>query len=395
MATIVYVSPAGSNSNNGSQSSPFRTIVAASAVAQPGTTIMVAPGTYAGGFKTTASGTAAAPINYISQVPYGATIVGAGTAQNPNQAGWENEGNYVNIRGFDVNGSGSLATSWAFGLYNGASNVTFQGNRVHDIMTDPTAYAKLTSAGNGGAGIMMDSYYGGANSNVVGNLVYNVGPPGVSSNLVHGIYQTQPGIVIVNVVSRVVGDGITSWHNATNMKFINNTVYNVGSSGILVGSNAAGKGNNCVVNNNIVVNAANGIYEEGTTGTNNSYTNNLLYNISGTRVHLQNGLTAKGTIYADPMFVNAASRNFQLLAGSPAINAGTSANAPETDFLGNKIPLDGAYDLGAYEYTGQITTPSPTPTVTPGPTTTPTPTMTPTPTPTHTSIRHRKWWWFW
>jgi hypothetical protein len=266
MSTTLYVSTTGSNSNSGSQASPFLTIAAAAAAAQPGTTIVVASGTYAGGFETTASGTAAAPINYVSAVPYGAIIVGGGTATNPNQAGWENEGNYVNISGFDIDGSGSAATSWAFGFYNGASNVTFQGNEVHDIMTNAAAYANLTSAGNGGAGVMMDSYYGASNSNVLGNLIYNIGPAGTISGLVHGIYQTQSGLVEDNVVHNVVGDGITSWHNATNIQIINNTVYTVGGSGILVGSNGVGTGNNFVVNNNIVDGAAYGIYEEGVTG---------------------------------------------------------------------------------------------------------------------------------
>src|SRR3954453_16465556 len=329
MSSSTYVAPNGTDSNSGSQNSPFATIAAASRAAQPGTTIHVAPGAYAGGFETTASGTASAPITYVSDVPNGAVIVGGGSATNPNQAGWENEGNYVNIQGFEVDGSGSQARSWAFGLYNGASHVTFQGNKVHDIMTDAGAYASLTSSGNGGAGIMMDSYYGGADANVTANVVYNIGPSGTTSTLVHGIYQTEAGQVKSNVVHNVVGDGLTSWHNAKDISFINNTIDQVGGTGVLVGSNGSGTGGGFVVENNIVSNAANGIYEEGTTGSNNIYIDNLLYNISGTQLHLQNGLTASGTISGNPVYVNAAAGNYQLGAGSPAINAGTSYRAPK------------------------------------------------------------------
>jgi hypothetical protein len=364
MSLAIYVSPNGNDSNGGSQDSPFATIAAASKAAQPGTTIHVAPGTYAGGFETTASGTASAPITYVSDVPNGAKIVGGGSATNPNQAGWENAGNYVNIQGFEVDGSGSQAKSWAFGLYNGASHVTFQGNKVHDIMTDSGAYASLTSSGNGGAGIMMDSYYGGADGNVTGNVVYNIGPSGTTSTLVHGIYQTESGKVERNVVHDVVGDGLTSWHNAKDISFINNTIDEVGGTGVLVGSNGSGTGGGFVVENNIVSNAANGIYEEGTTGSNNTYTDNLLHNISGTQSHLQNGLTASGTLSSNPDYVNAGGGNYQLQAGSPAINAGTSDGASTVDCAGNTAPQQGAYDLGAYEYMGSASTPASTPVTT-------------------------------
>jgi len=63
--TDLYVSTTGSDSNSGTQSSPFKTILAASLAAQAGTTVHVAAGTYYGGFETTASGTAAAPIHYV------------------------------------------------------------------------------------------------------------------------------------------------------------------------------------------------------------------------------------------------------------------------------------------------------------------------------------------
>src|SRR4051794_25952429 len=51
----LYVSTAGSDTNNGTENSPLRTIRAASQLAQPGTTVHVASGTYFGGFVTSAS----------------------------------------------------------------------------------------------------------------------------------------------------------------------------------------------------------------------------------------------------------------------------------------------------------------------------------------------------
>src|SRR5262249_18265495 len=71
----LYVASSGSDSNCGTEASPFRTILAASSAARPGATIHVAPGTYYGGFQTTVSGTASAPIHYVSDTKWGAIIV--------------------------------------------------------------------------------------------------------------------------------------------------------------------------------------------------------------------------------------------------------------------------------------------------------------------------------
>src|SRR5260370_36555776 len=48
-AVDLYVAPEGSDANSGTPAAPFRSILAASQVAQPGTTRHVAPGMYAGG----------------------------------------------------------------------------------------------------------------------------------------------------------------------------------------------------------------------------------------------------------------------------------------------------------------------------------------------------------
>lgn len=58
-----------------------------------------------------------------------------------------------------------------------------------------------------------------------------------------------------------------------------------------------------------------------------------------------------GNISADPLFLDPA-RNFHLLTGSPAINAGNNSapNLPAMDFDGNARITNGAVDMGAYEY---------------------------------------------
>ncbi len=85
-------------------------------------------------------------------------------------------------------------------------------------------------------------------------------------------------------------------------------------------------------------------------------------------------------------FVNWTGGNFQEIAGSPLIAEGTTLANITTDILGNPRPA-GAYDIGAYQYTGAsaTNTPTNTPTLTPTNTPTTTPTNTATPSSTNTA----------
>lgn len=56
----------------------------------------------------------------------------------------------------------------------------------------------------------------------------------------------------------------------------------------------------------------------------------------------------------DSLFVNRAAGNFQLIATSAAINAGTPVTYPgaSSDGLGIARPQGGAFDFGAFEFAG-------------------------------------------
>ncbi|HYG85022.1 MAG TPA: carbohydrate-binding domain-containing protein, partial [Azospirillum sp.] len=359
----LYVSTSGSDSNAGTKDSPFRTIQKASQVASAGTTVHVAPGTYEGGFQTTKSGTSSAPIRYVSDVKWGAKIVGDSSS---GQEAWDNRGSNVVIDGFEVDGSGS---SWLFGIYTAGSNSVVQNTKVHDIVRSSDAFSKA-STGVGGAGIMGDSWTGGTNIKVLGNQVYNIGPNGSSSSLVHGVYMATSGQVQNNVIGNVVGDGITTWHDATNLKILNNTVFEARGAGVMIGAgghyHSDGPNDYTQVSNNIIYDSAKGVEEYGEVGSHNTYTNNLVY-ANGSNWSLKNS-SHSGTVSADPKFVKYVATgggDYHLTSGSPAINAGTSSGAPSTDASG--AARVGAVDIGAFEY-GGTTAPPPAPTPTPTPT---------------------------
>ncbi|HEY0488893.1 MAG TPA: DUF1565 domain-containing protein [Telluria sp.] len=341
-----YVASTGLDTNPGTWSAPFRTIARAARAALPSSTVHVAPGTYPGGFRTTVNGTAAGRIYFVSTVKWGATIVPPVLSRN--KMAWDNRGDYVDIIGFRVDGSAwQGGTKWTYGIYNGGSHDMIRNNWVHDIARN----APCTSAG--GSAIGIDSYYRGVQSDVVGNLVHDIGPPGC--RFVQGIYISTSGTVRNNVVYRVSEAAINLWHDANNVVIANNTVSTSGV-GIVVGGGdyyfTSAGANDVHVHSNIVYDNKYGISERGRTGTGNTYRNNLVYK----NVHnwtLQNRLTHRGTVAASPQFISyARTGKVDLRPGptSPAIGKGNATFALPYDFDNRPRNPATGYDIGALQH---------------------------------------------
>jgi hypothetical protein len=333
-----YVSPTGRDSSNGSQAHPFATIQKAADDATPGTIIYVAPGNYPHSIISGVSGTVTARITFISARKWGAKIRSTGT-----KITWENQGDYVDIVGFDISGDGSE------GILNLASYVRIIGNHVHNIPASPCN-------NNGGAGIN-DGNYAAHDNDIIGNVVHDIGPINTPCNFAQGIYHSNlRGHICNNISYRNSGFGIHLWHAANAVTIANNLVFENGSGGMVIGAGDAPGGvtaDNCVVANNIAIhNGQYGIFEDGNTGTHNRYLNNLVY-ANPVNFSLQNGNTATATITADPQFVNYqpdGSGDYHLTATSPAIDAGTNIGAPTTDIDGVSRPQGKGWDIGPYEY---------------------------------------------
>jgi hypothetical protein len=106
---VLYVAPAGSDTNDGSAKAPLRTIQAGLAKAEPGTEISLAPGVYREELTTVHDGTAAAPITIKGPETgtdrtgrYKATLYGTGRVVSINNS-------YYRLDGFTVDGQEKLA----------------------------------------------------------------------------------------------------------------------------------------------------------------------------------------------------------------------------------------------------------------------------------------------
>ena len=307
----------------------------------------VAAGTYTGGFKTTASGTATARIRYVSDTKWGAKIIPSGSSSNI--VAWDNRGNYVDIDGFEINGQ--AGPTWRVGLIASGSYVVIKNNHIHDIATT------VTCDNNGGSAISTDHYSYGVHDDVIGNVFHHVGSP--TCLYIQGIYLQTSGDVKNNLVYQIGGAAIHTWHDATNSNIVNNTVFG-STTGILIGTgeyyHMTGPGDYFNVSNNIVFDNLKGIGEQsdGTgIGGHNTYTNNLVFQNSVYNWSLKN--THSGDVTASPQFVNyirTGGGDYHLKSTSPAIDKGRATYAPSIDLDLTVRPQGAAIDIGAYEYEG-------------------------------------------
>jgi hypothetical protein len=148
-----------------------------------------------------------------------------------------------------------------------------------------------------------------------------------------------------------VGIWIANWSSAPqqpmkDIKVINNTLYNNGNEwggGIHIMNSDA---ENVVIRNNICSQNLTFQIVIDEAPQNLTVEHNLIDGYMG----YWGEIYGSDSVVGNPMFVDPSEADFHLLEGSPAIDSGSSVNAPDFDFDGNPRPQGAGYDIGAYEY---------------------------------------------
>jgi len=295
-----FVATNGLDSNDGkSESQSLKTIQAAVNKAAPGDVVCVRTGTYGSlrvypGQGMGRSGTAQQPIIY--------RVFGDGPVQ---LASIWIEGEYVEFRDFKVVGPGRDSNG-SVGIFTASREsiccTHFQTNHVKFIGIEVTNFA--TGILGGGDDLEfremdihhngyywfedMGIYLSGARIKIIGNRIHDNASTGIQ------LWNTS------NDPTLVPNHTMRAWLEINRPELLNS-----------VNTNRHGSG----------------------------------FDLPATGIAASNNLTA-----VDPKFSNRANNDFHLIASSLAIDAGTSQDAPATDFEGTPRPQGNGYDIGADEY---------------------------------------------
>lgn len=372
-ATTYHVASTGSDSNPGSQASPWRTLQKAANTVRAGDVVMVANGTYAG-FQVTADGTAAARI--VFRAGGSNVVINSRNSSTPDNVNIEG-GNYVTVEGFIVNDAPRVGIRAVT-----ATGVVIRGNRIQrssldGILTGYTPQIQiLDNIVSGSAqehGIYVSNSNTASDNPVVrGNECFDNNQNGMQFN--GDCWENGDGIISGAVIEENIihhnnwkGFSLISLQNS---RICNNLVYENGLSAGAGGIHLADQPN-CGKPSNSNVVANNTVYEPRIACirlTNGSTANKIFNNVLVASSLDRTIADESGGNYIDTvsnirrtsksgLFVS--STDYHLATSSPALNVGhttyQSANAPAVDIDGTGRPQGAKHDAGSYEKAGTPT----------------------------------------
>jgi hypothetical protein len=344
---------AGNDANPGTSSQPYRTLLKAAGVVNPGDVVIVRDGLYTGGtivLNITRSGTAANPIVFRAERKGGVIIDGR---NNASAVGIKVAAAYIRVEGFEVRWTSRYGID-AYSSTGTAHHIWVTANHVHHVgrtCTDET-----------GGRVAVDAY--APDLVIEQNVIHDIGrlAPGENGcnpttnhwmNHDHGVYHGRGDNVLIrnNVFYNMTrGWGVHRYGAAVSgLTIVNNTFAfpNPNRDGhIIVASATSG----LTIENNVFYQPRTaGIwFSTGSPGA--VVANNLSYGGS-ISTGSTSGISSSGNLVGvDPLFVSASGLNFRLRTGSPAIDAGLRLSLVANDADGVGRPQGGGYDIGAYEY---------------------------------------------
>ena len=395
---IYFVSRGGSNSNAGSYSAPWHTVVYAASKMQAGDIVYLeysvvpnAADTGSSALVLSAGGTAAAP---MALVAYPNSTITIGSSTGPAVGINIAAGNWV-LSGLTLRGAltavsiagvsgvrlvnSDVSCPNGFGVASciassGGSSFAFLGNKIHDngspTDSDLESYEAMYLLGSSEVEIGWNTIANTHGCNAIG-VHSDTGLQFTFSVHDNYISNTRCGAISLGTVDPSQGA----------VKVYNNVIVNSGT-GPVPGGTPEGYGYSAIVIGGASSSPAevfnNTIYNSGAMGGSNAgavrafgalqLNNNIFDLLSGEQyVSLDTNLSwitgshnlffgagnplgiFANSVAGNPMFVSLANGNFHLQAGSAAIDTGATLPL-STDYDGVLRPQGAAYDIGAFEF---------------------------------------------
>lgn len=409
-AATYYVSNGGSNAANGlSPATAWQTLQHAADAVGPGDVVVALPGSYVG-FNLFTSGQPGAPITFTanpgSAAPNPAVVVnGNNSFTNKDRINLEGA-SYVVVEGFTVIGTGNPLTNrtgirtvgfpdalaahvtirhnridncgkWAI-LSGHVDDLLIEGNECSHSVDEHGIYASNSGDrpvirdnhvwGNRANGIHMNGDLSEGNDGVISqalverNVIHGNGVGGGSGINCDGV---RDSVIRNNLIYDQHASGISLYQidggaPSTGNTVVCNTIH-IASDGRWA-LNIQDGAVNTIARDNVLVNdhPTRGAIDlsasslPGFVSDYNAVKDKFSFDdtfITFAQWKVQTGQDGHSFV-ATPaaLFQAHAAGNYQLQAGSPAIDAGTAASAPSDDLLGKHRPALLGFDIGAYEY---------------------------------------------
>lgn len=359
-----YVAPAGDDGAEGSETAPFATLQHAADVAGAGDTIIAEDGAYTATGETilyvSTGGTADDWLWIRARNRWGAHLDGR-DGTNASGIRFGDGVGWVRVEGFEISGM-QAGDGGAGGIecYAGGHDVELIGNHIHHIGRF------CTDTANGEVGIFLQQ----ADVLVEGNLLHDIGRFAAGEmgcmpttmywqNHDHGIYVDGdvPGADRATIRNNVFYGFERGWAiqlypgTLEGVRIEHNTFVgpNPYRDGHIVADAAF---TDLVVRNNLFFEPrASAISaSDSPTFTSSIVTHNCISTDAVFNVPDPGGvMVADNILGIDPLFVDAAGRDYHLAAGSPAADVGAMLPEVIRDFDGCARPMGGGWDCGAFE----------------------------------------------
>jgi len=328
------VSTSGSDSNDGSVTSPWRTVQKALDTLIAGQVAYVRAGTYSQNLVMARAGSPLAPIT-IRNYPRESVILRAGTGQTDNYPlQVETGAAYVRFQGLVFEGATGPSSA----------NVYASG-RAHDIELSDCEDRNSKRQG-------FFSENTTSSIQIIGCYFHDNGGSG-PSNRDHNVYVEGRHQLIANslIANAPNGFGVQIYPSSDHVIVTESTIVGASMGGIVIGSDGWATTNSAtLVDNVIAFNGGPGIgtFWGGIVGIGNVATDNVVWGNAGGQL-VGDGIAYVANTIVDPLFIDRGNGDFHVQPMSPAIDRAQIGYALRDDLDGTPRPEGLGPDVGSYE----------------------------------------------